>query len=237
MTMDIGGFQRVSLIDYPGKVASVVFTVGCNFRCWFCQNADLVFKNYDKLAIYTQNEIMKKIEEAKSVIDGVAITGGEPTVQKDLPEFAKGVKDLGLLVKLDTNGTNPGMLESMISSGLVDYVAMDVKAPFEKYYEAIGIGEQALLENVKKSISILLNSNIDYEFRTTALPNFTADDFVEIAKQVKGAKLYSLQQFDNKNILDSSKRSMQPLKIEELNEIKKKIEEAGIVKKCVIKNI
>ncbi len=235
--MDIGGFQRVSLIDYPGKVASVVFTVGCNFRCWFCQNADLVLKNYEKLARYNQNEIMQKIKEAKNIIDGVAITGGEPTVQKDLPEFAKDIKDLGLLVKLDTNGTNPDMLKSIIRSGLVDYVAMDVKAPFGKYYDTIGIAEQSLLENVKKSISILLNSNVDYEFRTTALPNLAADDFVEIAKQVKGAKLYSLQQFDNKNILDNSKSSMKPLKIEELNEIKKKIEEAGVVKKCVIKNI
>ncbi|MGC8629273.1 MAG: anaerobic ribonucleoside-triphosphate reductase activating protein [Candidatus Micrarchaeia archaeon] len=235
--MEIGGFLSLSLLDYPGKLASVVFTIGCNFRCWFCQNRDLVLKNYNNLAVYKEEEVMEKIASAKGMIDGVAITGGEPTIQHDLPEFLKKIKDMGLLVKLDTNGSNPDMLESLIKNKLVDFVAMDVKAPFAKYNEQIGAYSESLVAHIKKSIKLIMESGLDYEFRTTALPTFSKDDFLEIAKQVKGAKLYSLQQYDNANILDESKKGIMPLTAEYLKEIQNQIQASGLVERCEIKNI
>jgi len=235
--VEIGGFLRLSLLDYPGKIAAVVFTIGCNFRCWFCQNRDLVFKNYKNLVVYSEEEVIEKIESAKGMIDGVAITGGEPTIQRDLPQFIQKIKEKGLLVKLDTNGSNPSMLEDLIKHKLIDYVAMDIKAPFSRYKSEIGVDSDSLVENVKKSIKIIMESNIDYEFRTTALPNFTIEDFIEIARQIKGAKLYSIQQYDNTNILDQSRKEALPLKVETLKEIKAQIDNASLVEKCVVKNV
>ena len=235
--MEIGGFLRLSLLDYPGKLAAVVFTIGCNFRCWFCQNRDLVLKNYKNLVVYREEEVIEKIESARGMIDGVAITGGEPTIQHDLPQFIQKIKEKGLLVKLDTNGSNPGMLEDLINHKLIDYVAMDIKAPFSRYKSEIGVDSDSLVENVKKSIKLIMESNIDYEFRTTALPNFTIEDFIEIARQIKGAKLYSIQQYDNTNILDQSRREALPLKAETLKEIKAQIDNASLVEKCVVKNV
>jgi pyruvate formate lyase activating enzyme len=191
--LKIKGFQKTSLIDYPGKICSVLFLPGCNYRCPYCQNPDLI-KNPDKLPDIKEDYVLSFLEKRKKLIDGVCITGGEPTIHKELPTFIKKIKEQGLLVKLDTNGSNPEIVEQLIKNKLIDYVAMDVKAPLEKYNEVVRVNVD--IEKIKETIRILMTSNIDYEFRTTVLPKFhKKEDLLKIAKLIKGAKKYYLQQF------------------------------------------
>lgn len=199
--MNIAGVQKVTLLDYPGKVACEIFTQGCNFECPFCQNSSLIPKT--NTGEFSEEEIFEYLNLRKNILDGVVITGGEPTVQKDLKGFIKKIKDLGLLVKLDTNGGNPKVLQELIDEDLVDYVAMDIKNIFNKYN--ITAGKKINLDNIKKSIEILKASKIDYEFRTTIIKEMhSLDDIVSICKLVGDAKYY-LQNFeDSENVLNHS---------------------------------
>lgn len=199
--MNIAGVQKVTLLDYPGKVACEIFTQGCNFECPFCQNSSLI--PITNTGEFSEEEIFEYLNLRKNILDGVVITGGEPTVQKDLKSFIKKIKDLGLLVKLDTNGGNPKVLQELIDEDLVDYVAMDIKNIFNKYN--ITAGKRINLDNIKKSIEILKASKIDYEFRTTIIKEMhSLDDIVNICKLVGNAKYY-LQNFeDSENVIDHS---------------------------------
>lgn len=199
--MNIAGVQKVTLLDYPGKVACEIFTQGCNFECPFCQNSSLI--PITNTGEFSEEEIFEYLVLRKKILDGVVITGGEPTVQKDLKGFIKKIKDLGLLVKLDTNGGNPKVLQELIDEDLVDYVAMDIKNIFNKYN--ITAGKKINLDNIKKSIEILKASKIDYEFRTTIIKEMhSLDDIISICKLVGDAKYY-LQNFeDSENVIDHS---------------------------------
>ena len=199
--MNIAGVQKVTLLDYPGKVACEIFTQGCNFECPFCQNSSLI--PITNTGEFSEEEIFEYLNLRKNILDGVVITGGEPTVQKDLKSFIKKIKDLGLLVKLDTNGGNPKVLQELIDEKLVDYVAMDIKNIFNKYN--ITAGKKINLDNIKKSIEILKASKIDYEFRTTIIKEMhSLDDIISICKLVGNAKYY-LQNFeDSENVIDHS---------------------------------
>jgi pyruvate formate lyase activating enzyme len=191
--MQINGFQKLTLLDFPGKVACIVFTPGCNFRCPFCHNASLV-THIDGERI-EEEEILSYLKKRQGLLDGVVVTGGEPTLQGDLADFLGKAKALGYAVKLDTNGTSPEKLKTLVEKGLVDYVAMDIKNTAAKYPVTAGCGS-AVLGKVEESIDFLLADTVDYEFRTTVTAELhTPQDIGDIAKRIKGAKRYFLQNF------------------------------------------
>tara|TARA_Y100000310_G_C20630330_1_gene788286 strand:+ start:302 stop:955 length:654 start_codon:yes stop_codon:yes gene_type:complete len=216
--MKLGGLQKQTLIDYPGKVACTVFTIGCNFRCPFCYNADLVLEIGPE---HSEKEFFDFLKERKEFLDGVVICGGEPTIHKDLPEFCKKIKELGFLVSLDTNGSNPEMLKELIDSKLVDTVSMDIKAPKSKYAEVAGA--KVDLDKIERSIAILRASNIDYEFRTTVVPTLLAkEDCVEISKWV--GKNYRVQNFSvQENLIDQKLKQIKPFSKEEFEDIRRTV--------------
>ena len=190
--MKIGGFQKMTMLDFPERVACTVWTYGCNLRCPFCHNASLVV---DKAELFDEEEIFSYINKRKGVLDGVCITGGEPLLQKDIFDFMKKIKDLDLLVKLDTNGAYPDLLKKAIEDGLVDYVAMDIKNSKEKYAQTVGVSNLDIAP-YEKSVEILKNSGIDYEFRTTIVKELhDLSDIQKIGEWIKGAKKYFLQSF------------------------------------------
>ncbi len=191
--MKLAGFQRLTLLDFPGVVACTVFTVGCNFQCPFCHNASLARGNSPD-AIDTQ-EVLRFLKKRQGVLEGVVVTGGEPLLQHDIAAFLKEVKALGYAVKLDTNGTNPELLAALVSESLVDYVAMDIKHAPEKYALAAGRTEP-LMDAIARSKELLLGDAVDYEFRTTVVKGIhTREDLVALAQWITGAKRYYLQQF------------------------------------------
>ena len=192
--MKINGFQKLTLLDFPEKVACIIFTAGCNFRCPFCHNASLV-THIDENQNIDEEEIFTYLEKRKGLLDGVCITGGEPLLQSDIKEFIQKIKNMGYAVKLDTNGSYPEKLRDLIENNLVDYVAMDIKNSREKYAETAGI-QNLLLDNIEKSISILLENKVDYEFRTTVVNELhTKEDIKNISVLIKGAKKYFIQNF------------------------------------------
>ena len=189
--MNIGGFQKTSLLDYPEKLSAIIWTIGCNYHCPFCYNVSLVNQSVTPI---DEQEILSFLKQRTKQLEGVVITGGEPLLQKDIVTFTKKIKDMGFLVKMDTNGSQPAVLSELLDKHLVDYVAMDVKAPQEKYPELTGIITDIIA--VQQSIDLLMNSEVDYEFRTTIIPEFlTKEDIVSIAQWIEGAKTYCLQQF------------------------------------------
>lgn len=190
------GLQKLTLLDFPGRMASTVFTGGCNMRCPFCHNRSLVFLNENDSDISTE-DILEHLENRSKVLDGICITGGEPTLHKGLKDFIKKVKALGLEVKLDTNGTNFEALKDLIEEGLLDYVAVDIKNCIDKYPYTVGL-ENFDLSEIEKVKNYLLEDHIDYEFRTTVVEQFhTVDDIEKIAKWIQGAKRYYLQNFED----------------------------------------
>ncbi len=193
--IEIGGLQKLTLIDYPGRVAATVFLIGCNFRCPFCYSGELVLpERIKKQPRISEKDYFDFLKERKELLEGVVICGGEPTIHKELPDFCKKIKDLGFLVKLDTNGSNPKMLEKLIDEKLINYVAMDLKAPKTKYSQAAGV--EVDTKKIQKSIDILKEEKIDYEFRSTIVPTIHAkEDVIKMAKWIKGAKKYYLQNF------------------------------------------
>lgn len=219
--MKFGGVQKLTLIDYPDKTAMTLFTIGCNFRCQFCYNTSLVLPRKN-ISVFSQKQILELIEKRKNFIDAVCITGGEPTLHKDLPSFIEKVKSLDLLVKLDTNGTNPQMLKDLVNARLIDYVAMDIKAPLEKYEQVVNC--KVDLKKIKQTIKFLLSDKVDYEFRTTIMPKlFTLDDIITISEQLSGAKRYYLQKFQRKDKYVNKDFKSGRFTHKELEEILKKI--------------
>lgn len=199
--MRIHGFNKTTLLDYPEHVAATVFTGGCNFRCPFCHNASLVLQP-EECPVIPEEEVLGHLRKRRGILEGVCITGGEPTLQKDLKEFVCKVKDMGFLVKLDTNGYRPEVLRQLLSEGLLDYVAMDVKAALPNYTKVTGC-PQLDLSRIEESIAILKNSRISYEFRTTVVKGLhTVEEFEEIGRMLKGCRAYYLQAYrDNENVI------------------------------------
>jgi pyruvate formate lyase activating enzyme len=196
--MEIKGYTDVSFADWDGKISSVIFLPNCNFRCPFCHNLNLVI-NPEKLDTIALEYLNDQLDRKRGWIDGVCITGGEPTLHSDLPELCSQLKKMGFLVKVDTNGSNPHILKDLIRNKKIDYIAMDVKAPLtvEKYSNAIGVKPEKMLENVKESVEILLASNMDYEFRTTVVPSLNyVEDIEQICRRLVGCRKYVLQKFD-----------------------------------------
>ncbi len=221
--MRIGGFQKLSLVDYPGKVSAIVFTKGCNFRCKFCYVPQLVLpERMESIGDFPEEEIFSYLEKNRGLVDAVVITGGEPTIQPDLVEFVERIKSMGFLVGLETNGTNSKVLERLIDEGLVDYVGMDIKTRLEfgKYREMVGgVLTEEMFENVQRSIELLMNSKIEYDFRTTiAKEIISKDDIVEICKRIRGARVYYLQNFRWYGEVVGGKR-LTPYEKEEIEEI------------------
>jgi len=241
--MLIGGLQKFSLLDYPGKLSAIVFTQGCNFRCQFCYNPMLVWSSFAPLSgatadkpaqiknraglsasgfaveeqdsklkyakefgrqkvhpMINQDDFFVFLKDRAGKLDAVVITGGEPCLQKDLADFMKRIKGLGYLIKLDTNGSYPEILAEFIKEKLIDYLAMDLKAPEAKYEETIGV--EANFNNIKKSVKMIMASGLPYEFRTTVVPDLLdKDDIAEMGKIIKGADLWYLQNFKSQNDL------------------------------------
>ncbi len=197
----ISGLQKLTLLDYPGRVACTVFTGGCNFRCPFCHNAPLVLPGFEEESI-SEDEVLEFLRKRRGVLDGVAITGGEPLLHRDIDSFLEKVHALGYKIKLDTNGSFPEHLMDVVSAGLVDRVAMDIKNSPEKYGETIGLTGFDI-SDVEKSKNFLLEGHVDYEFRTTVVKGLhTEESLVEAAKWIAGAKEYYLQQFkDSGNVI------------------------------------
>lgn len=201
--MKIAGLVRSSLIDYPGKVAAVVFTQGCNFRCGFCHNPDLInIQSKISNKQYDVKEIIDFLKTRVGKLDGVVITGGEPLIQPDIEDFIKKVKTLGFYVKLDTNGSSPVKLSQLITNKLIDYIAMDIKGPLAKYGQ---ICSYLNTKVIQQSVKIIMESGLPYEFRTTVLPSYhEIQDFVEVGKLIQNAKLYTVQGFRPQITLDPS---------------------------------
>ncbi len=207
--MKIIGFIETSLLDWDGHIVASIYLPGCNFRCPYCHNKNAVLNpnSFDEIPI---DYIESYISENKDFLDGIVVSGGEPTIHDDLQDLLRKIKGLGLKVKLDTNGTNPDMLEHLISENLIDYIAMDIKAPLNtKYSDAAGV--EVNLENIKRSIDLIESSGIDYEFRTTIVPLFLSkDDVYSIISELSGSKKYALQQFRPDYTLDPALSELKP---------------------------
>jgi pyruvate formate lyase activating enzyme len=212
--MLIKGFLGTSLIDYPGKISAIVFTGGCNFRCPFCHNSDLVLA-LDTLPTIIEGEFFKKIEKRRGFIDGIVITGGEPLINRDILNFIKKIKDMGFLVKLDTNGSFPELLNEILNTNTVDFIAMDIKSSPEKYSMAAGV--KVDISKIEKSISLIMGKSPDYEFRTTMVPGITEEeDMIPMVKMIEGAKSYAIQQFRPMKVIDPRYLTIKPFSHETL---------------------
>ena len=214
--MKIYGFQKMTLLDFPGHVAATVFTGGCNLRCPFCHNAALVTE-IDPAAIYNEDDIIAFLAKRTNLLDGVAITGGEPLMQVDICGFIKKVRGLGYKVKLDTNGSYPDKLEEIISEHLVDYIAVDIKNSREKYALTTGVKDYDLA-SLDRSLEILKNCDIEHEFRTTIVKELhETEDIIKIGEWMKGEKNYFLQNFvDSGNLIGSGFSAVSREKLEEM---------------------
>lgn len=214
--MIINGFQKLTLLDYPDHLAAMIFTSGCNFKCSYCQNSPLIKK--DKAGLINEEEILEYLKKRKNVLDGLVISGGEPTMQSDLKEFILKVKEIGLKIKLDTNGYKPEVLKPLLDEHLIDYVAMDIKNVFEKY--PLNCGVKQINEcRIKKSILLIKKSGIDHEFRTTFIKEYhTIDDINKIIELIGDSKYYVQNFEDSENVKD---KSLHGLSEEELSSIKK----------------
>lgn len=220
--MRIGGFQKLTLIDYPGKIATTVFTIGCSFKCPFCHNPELVIKSEFLPWVGVEEEFFAHLEKRKGKLDGVCITGGEPTIQPDIIEFIKKIKDMGYLVKLDTNGTNPDILKKLYDLKLLDFVATDIKNAPDRYNDTVGL--KSNMENVKKSVAMIMNSGVPYEFRTTVVPGIhTEEDFDAIVDWIDGADAYYLQEYRSGKTIDKNMDKITAGKLIDLDKIGEKI--------------
>lgn len=230
--MNIGGFQKSSLIDYPGKISAIIFTQGCNFRCPYCHNAELVNPELFTEPLKVE-DILAHINSRRGLLDAVVISGGEPTLQTDIEELLRAIKKMGFFVKLDTNGSNPSVIKSLIAEKLIDYIAMDIKAPLERYQDVVKLNID--VTRIKESIEIIMNSSLDYEFRTTVAKNLLSEsDIISIAKSIEGARKYALQNIVLSKTLDPlTAKRVHPYSDQELNEIKNKVEKH--VEMCAVR--
>ena len=215
----IGGLQKLTLIDYPGKLAATVFLIGCNFRCPFCYSSELVLpEKIKKQPRITEKELLKFLKDRKKLIDGVVLCGGEPTTSRNLVPFIKKIKKMRFFVKLDTNGSDPALLKKLIDKKLIDYVAMDIKGPKEKYSKIVGT--KVDIKKIQKSIDILKEGKVDYEFRSTIVPALhQKEDVIEMAKWIRGAKRYFLQNFRPEKTIDPNFEKIKPYPLKYLLEI------------------
>ena len=224
--MVIAGIQKTSLIDYPRKICTVLFTRGCNFSCGFCHNPELV-KRSQYLPPMDNEEIYTLLKKRKRSIDAVTITGGEPTLHRDLPQFIQKIKAMGYTVKLDTNGSNPDMLQHLLDHKLIGYIAMDVKNSPRKYQKTTNRNTD--INKIKKSTKVIMNSCIPYEFRTTVVPGLHTDkDFEAISKWLRGAKKYYLQRFRPAKTLDPTFSTINPFTQKEMTDFKNILEKYDI---------
>lgn len=193
--MKLSGLQKLTLLDYPGHLAAIVFLPGCNFRCPFCQNSSLVLSP-EAAPTLSPEEFQRFLKKRSGILDGICVTGGEPTLHADLPDLFRMIHEAGYLAKLDTNGTNPDMLELLLHEKLIDYVAMDIKAGRSNYRRVCGLPADLFLAKINRSVELLKNSDIEYEFRTTVVNGLhTAEDFEDIAEWISNCKAYYLQSF------------------------------------------
>ncbi len=235
MKIRIKGFIQNSLLDWEGKIVSTLYTPYCNFRCPYCQNSGLVL-NPDQYETVSFETIADYLSKNKSWVDGICLTGGEPCFFEDLLDFIKRIHDMGTQVKLDTNGTFPDMLRKVLEMGIVDYVAMDIKGPldFQAYSRSAGIRNGKLLEKVKETIKLIMNSGVDYEFRTTVVPTLHEEaDIIKIAKYIEGARKFALQNFSNRETLDPEFEKIKPYDIAQLKEMSKSA--SSFVKECLVR--
>lgn len=213
------GLQKSSFIDYPGKISTVLFVGGCNFKCPYCHNSSLV--RNEGLNI-SEEYIYEYLDEKGRFIDGICISGGEPTLNKGIVDFIRKIKAKGFLVKLDTNGTRPLVITKLLNEKLLDYIAMDVKAPLHKYNSVIDT--KADIKNIESSIDIIKNSGIEYEFRTTVCKELISkEDIIEIAQYLKGSSRYTIQNFRDGETVLIGKKHLKPYDIELLKKIEKEI--------------
>lgn len=225
--MIIGGLEKLTLLDYPDHLAAIIFTQGCNFRCHFCYNPMLVLprkggdeknKKEKGFSPLSTEDLFLFLKERFGRLDGVVITGGEPTLHPDLPSFIKKIKDLGYAVKLDSNGTNPEMLDKLIKAKLIDYLAMDLKAPLDKYKKIVGVDVNC--NNIKKSVKIIMTSGLPYEFRTTVVPGLLdKEDFYKMGETIKGADKWYLQNFkSDTELVDTNYKKQNGYSAKEMKE-------------------
>jgi pyruvate formate lyase activating enzyme len=220
--MKIGGLRRVSLIDYPGLICATVFLQGCNFKCPYCHNPELVDPGLFRTSI-KENTVMEFLDSRKGKLDAVTICGGEPTIQDDLNRFIKQIKKMGFAVKLDTNGSQPNVINALIAEKLLDFIAMDVKAPLDKYKEIVKTNVNQ--DSIKESIKIILKAKVPYEFRTTLVQSqLEENDILQIGKLITGASHYVLQNFINVITLDKRFQKEKTFSEEKLQKIKNHLE-------------
>lgn len=229
--MKFGGIQRFSLIDYPGKIAAVLFSQGCTFSCPFCHNPDLVDPKQFTKPLSLQ-DIKAFLHQRKNELEAVVFSGGEPTIHPSLPSFIHEVKQMGFLIKLDTSGTNPHMIASLLSQKLLDYIAMDIKAPLSRYSEMTKSSFSNDL--IKKSIELVLTSSISYEFRSTIFPSFhKQEDLIAMAQMIPNARLYILQNFRNEKTLSSHLKNDKSFSKDEMLSFQKLL--SPFVQECQIR--
>ncbi|HEY4503606.1 MAG TPA: anaerobic ribonucleoside-triphosphate reductase activating protein [Candidatus Paceibacterota bacterium] len=227
--MKIGGLEECTLIDYPGKIACVIYTIGCNFRCPYCHNPELVDETAKEMPI---DKIWRFLEERKNLLDGVVISGGEPTLHDDLMEMILKIKKMGYFVKLDTNGTRPAIIKKLIGKNLLDYIAMDIKSPIEMY--SMTVGRSVHPDAIRQSIEVIMSSPVDYEFRTTIVKSLLSpEDIEQIGKEIKGAKKYYLQKFNAGRVLSPQFKRKTTYTDEEFAQFKKML--LNYVKYCGIR--
>lgn len=214
----IHGFNKTTLLDYPGHLAASIFLGGCNFRCPFCHNATLVMSPQSQ-PIISEDEIFHTLKKRVGILEGVCITGGEPTLYPGLTKLIEKIKELGFLVKLDTNGSNPEIIRELITGGLLDYVAIDIKNSKEKYPTTVDL-KSVDIDKISNSISILINSNIEYEFRTTIVKELhELSDIISIGEWIKGGKRYYLQAYrDSDDVIKKGFTSYNLAELEVLRE-------------------
>jgi pyruvate formate lyase activating enzyme len=219
--LKIAGLEKLSLIDYPGKLSAIIFTHGCNLRCEYCHNPELVIQNIAPEEVYDPEKILKFLKTRIGKLDAVVITGGEPLLYDDLEPFLKSIKDLGYLLKLDTNGLLPNKLKKLIKHEVIDYISMDIKYPEGDYLTFTG---ENALNHVKQSINIIMNSNLDYEFRTTYVKGIhNVDSSKAIGKMINGAKQYYVQNFRAGKTINPTLSEQNSFTTKELNTLKKNI--------------
>jgi len=228
--MFIGGLEKTTLADFPGKVACIVFLVNCNFKCPYCYNKELTaykFFKKSKRKLIPEEEFFSFLEKNKKMLDGVVITGGEPTCTPAITDFVKKIKNMGFAVKFDSNGSNPEILRYLIDQKLVDYIAMDIKAPLHRYKEITR--SKVSPKTIQKSINLIISSKIPHEFRTTLYPKLIVKDFEEMAELIPNEKWF-LQDMDPKNAYEPNVKKMKPMKKQKIDEIIKTVKDTTQVK-------
>ncbi|HOP86292.1 MAG TPA: anaerobic ribonucleoside-triphosphate reductase activating protein [Syntrophorhabdaceae bacterium] len=227
----IKGFIETSFIDWKGHLSSVIFTGGCNFRCPYCHNSDLVLRP-NELEDIPLDYIIKRLKKFKKWVNHIVITGGEPTIHKGLLELIEEIKSLGFNIKLDTNGSNPEMLKELAKRDLLDYIAMDIKGPLDRYSRWCGI--EVDVEKIKESLRFILEGSIDYEFRMTVVPFFHKEkDVYETVKYIKTAKRFYIQEFKPRNTLNPSFMTIEPFSPDKIKEIKENVKRLFVLKDAV----